>query len=142
VAALANDPPSRGSAVGTEPATDVPLCDSSQLELSIRASGFGAHVAALRFTGAQPCDVGELHITATVAGRNRRRISTEVAPPQQFSGRIGPGDELIGTFDYTMGCRENLKGPFSAAITAEGEVGAIRATSPVAFRRDPFTASC
>jgi hypothetical protein len=43
VAAVVNDDsPSSAQAVGANSTTDVSLCDS-KLELSIRASGFGAH---------------------------------------------------------------------------------------------------
>jgi hypothetical protein len=140
VAAIVNDDsPSHANVVGVKHTTDVSLCDSGQLELSIRASGFGAHVAALRLSGTEPCDVGELHIAATVVDRNGKRAPTTVEPPHEFTGQIHPGEELIATFDYTTGCRQ--KAPFSATVIAEGEVGSVRATAPVAFRRDPFTTS-
>jgi hypothetical protein len=140
VAAIVNeDSPSSAHAVGASSTTDVSLCDSKELELSIRASGFGAHVAALRLSGTEPCDVGELHVTARVVDRNGQPVLTEVAPPQQFAGQIQPGEELIASFDYTMRCRQ--KGPFSATAVAEGEVGSVSATAPVAFRRDPFKSS-
>ena len=141
VAAIVNDDsPSRARAVGANSTTDtVSSCDSKQLELSIRASGFGAHVAALRLSGNEPCDVGELHVTATVVDQNGRRAPTKVAPPQEFTGQIHPGEELIASFDYATRCRQ--KAPFSATVIAEGEIGSVRATAPVAFRRDPFTSS-
>jgi hypothetical protein len=140
VAAIVNDDsPSNAQAVVTNSTTDVSLCDSKQLALSIRASGFGAHVAALRLSGTEPCDVGELQITATVVDRNGQSVPTKVEPPQKFTGKIQPGVELIASFDYSMRCRQ--KGPFSATVIAKGEVGSARATAPVAFRRDPFTTS-
>jgi hypothetical protein len=140
VAAIVNDDSSfRRNVVGVKHTTDVSLCDSGQFELSIRASGFGAHVAALRLSGTDPCDVGELHVTAAVVDRKGQSVPTKVAPPQRFTGQIHPGEELIASFDYTMRCRQ--KGPFSATVIAEGEVGSLRATAPVAFRRDPFTTS-
>jgi hypothetical protein len=140
VAAIVNDDsPSSAHAVGTSSTTDVSLCDSKELELSIRASGFAGHVAALRLAGSEPCDVGELNVTATVVGQNGQRVPTKVAPPQDFTGQIHPSEELIVSFDYTMRCRQ--KGPFSATVIAEGEVGSVKATAPVGFRRDPFTAS-
>lgn len=139
-AAIVNhDLASRAHAVGINSTTDLSLCDAKQLELSIRASGFGAHVAALRLSGTEPCDVGELHVTATVVGRNGQRVPTEVAPPQEFTGQIRPGEERIATFDYTMRCRQ--KGPFSAMVISAGEVGSVSVTAPVAFRRDPFKTS-
>jgi hypothetical protein len=140
-AVVNNDSSSRSSGAGTKSTPDVSLCDSKQLELSIRASGFAGHVAALRASGTGPCDVGELHVTATVVDRNGQGVSTTVAPPQEFSGEIHPGEELVETFDYTMRCRQKEKGPFSATVIAEGEIGSVRATSPVAFRRDPFETS-
>jgi hypothetical protein len=112
------------------------LCGSKQLKLSIRASGFGSHVAALRLSGTEPCDVGELHVSAWVVGRNGQNVPTEVAPPQEFAGVIHPGEELIASFDYTMRCRQ--KGPFSATVVLGGPDSPVRATAPVAFRRDPF----
>jgi hypothetical protein len=137
VAAVVNDDsPSSAHAVGANSTTDVSLCDS-QLELSIRASGFGAHVAALRLSGTEPCDLGELHVSAWVVGRNGQPVRTEVAPPQQFAGQIHPGEELIASFDYTMRCRQ--KGPFSATVVVGGPGSPVRATAPVAFRRDPFS---
>jgi hypothetical protein len=142
VAAIVNkDSSPSANLVSNKSTTDVSLCDSKQLGLSIRASGFAAHVAALRFSGTEPCDVGELQITATVVGRNDQRVATTVAPPHEFSGEIHPGEELIATFGYTMRCRQKGQGPFSATVIAEGEVGSLRATAPVAFRRDPFTQS-
>ncbi len=139
-AAIVNDDsPSRAHAVGSSSTTEVSLCDGRQLELSIRASGFAGHVAALRLSGTEPCNVGELHVTATVVGRNGQRVPTEVAPPQKFAGPIHPGEELIATFDYTTRCRE--KGPLSATVLAVGEVGSVTATAPVTFRRDPFATS-
>ena len=139
VAAVVNDDsPSSAHAVGANSTTDtVSLCDSKQLELSIRASGFGAHVAAPLQHRA--CDVGELQVTATVVDRNGQHAPTTVAPPREFAGQIHPGQELIATFDYTTRCRQ--KGPLSATVIAEGEVGSLRATEPVGFRRDPFTTS-
>jgi hypothetical protein len=140
VAAIVNDDsPSNAQAVVTNSTTDVSLCDSKQLALSIRASGFGAHVAALRLSGTEPCDVGELHVSAWVVGRNGQPVRTEVAPPQQFAGQINPGEELIASFDYTMRCRQ--KGPFSATVVVGGPGSPVRATAPVTFRRDPFTTS-
>jgi hypothetical protein len=142
VAAVVNDDSSSSSSgVGTKPTSDVSLCDSKQLELSIRASGFAGHVAALRDSGTEPCDVGELHVTATVVDRNGQRVPATVAPPQEFTGVIHPGEELVETFDYTMRCRQKEQGPFSATVIAVGEVGSVRATSPVAFRCDPFKTS-
>ena len=138
-AVVNNDSSSSSSGVGTNSTPDVSLCDVTQLELSIRASGFAGHVAALRDSGTEPCDVGELHVTATVVGRNGQRVPATVAPPQEFTGEIHPGEELIETFDYSVRCRQ--KGPFSATVIAEGEVGSVRATSPVAFHRDPFKTS-
>lgn len=132
-----NDSPSTAHAVGSPSTTELSLCDSRQLELSIRATGFGAHVAALRLSDTAPCDVGELHITVTVVGRNGQRVLTEVAPPQEFTGPIHPTEELIATFDYTTRCRQ--RGPLSATALAVGEIGSVTATAPVAFRRDPFT---
>ena len=138
VAAIVNDDsPPRALAVGINSTTDAPLCNSRQLELSIRASGFGVHVAALRLSSTEPCDVGELHVTARVVDRNGKDAPTTVAPPQAFRGEIHPRQELIATFDYTTPCRQ--KAPFSATVIAEGEVGSVRATAPVGFRRDPFT---
>jgi hypothetical protein len=140
VAGIVNDgSPSRAHAVGSNAKTEFSLCDSSQLELSIRATGFGAHVAALRLSGSQPCDVGELHVTVTVVGRNGQRVPTEVAPPEEFAGTIHPTEELIATFDYTTRCRR--RGPLAATVLAVGEIGAVTATAPVGFRRDPFTTS-
>ena len=136
VAAVVNDDsPSSAQAVSANSTTDVSLCDS-KLALSIRASGFGAHVAALRLSGAEPCDVGVLHVSAWVVGRNGQPVRTEVAPPQQFAGQINPGEELIASFDYTMRCRQ--KGPFLATVVLGGPGSPLRATAPVAFRRDPF----
>ena len=136
MAAVVNDDsPSSAHAVGANSTTDLSVCDS-QLELSIRASGFGAHVAALRLSGTEPCDLGELHVSAWVVGRNGQPVRTEVAPPQQFAGQIHPGEELIASFDYTMRCRQ--KGPFSATVVVGGPGSPVRATAPVAFRRDPF----
>jgi hypothetical protein len=112
------------------------LCGSKQLKLSIRASGFGAHVAALRLSGTEPCDVGKLHVSAWVVGRNGQPVLTKVAPPQQFAGQINPGEELIAGFDYTMPCRQ--RGPFSATVVVGGRDSPVRATAPVAFRRDPL----
>ena len=138
VAALLNtDSPSRANAVATNSTTEASLCSSSQLELSIRASGFAGHVAALRLSDTEPCDVGQLQVTATVVGRNGQPVPTTVAQPQQFTGLIHPGEELVASFDYRMRCRQ--KRPFSATVIAAGEVGSIRASAPVAFRRDPFT---
>ena len=138
VAAIVNDDSaSPVHAVGSPSTTELSLCDSRQLELSIRATGFGAHVAALRLSGNEPCDVGELHVTVTVVGRNGQRVPTEVAPPQKFTGPIHPTEELIATFDYTTRCRQ--RGPLSATALAVGEIGSVTATTPVAFRRDPFT---
>ena len=140
VAAIVNDDSiSHVNAAVTTSTNDVALCDSSQLGLSIRASGFAAHVAALRLSGTQPCDVGELRVTAAVVDRNGQSVKTKVYQPQQYSGQIHPGEELLQTFDYSMRCRQ--KGPFSATVIAAGEIGSIRATAPVAFRRDPFTSS-
>jgi hypothetical protein len=141
VAAIVNDDsPSSARAVGANSTTDtVSLCDSKQLELSIRASGFGAHVAALRLSSTEPCDVGELQVTATVVDRNGQHAPSTVEPPKEFAGQIHPGQELIATFDYTTRCRQ--KGPFSATVIAEGEVGTLRSTASVAFRRDPFATS-
>jgi hypothetical protein len=140
VAAIVNDDsPSNAKTGGTTSTTAASLCDSKELQVSIRAAGFGAHVAALRLAGTEPCDVGELHVTAAVVGRNGQRVKTTVAPPREFTGQIHPGEELIASFDYTMRCGQ--KGPFSATVIAEGEVGSTRATAPVAFRRDPFAAS-
>lgn len=132
-----NESPSRAEAVGSHSRADVSLCDVRQLELSIRASGFASHVAALRLSGAELCDVGQLHVTAAVVGQNGQRVPTQVAPPQEFAGQIHPGEELIATFDYTTPCRQ--KGPFLATVIAAGEVGSVRETAPVTFRRDPFT---
>ena len=134
-AVVNNDSPSSAHAVAST--TQASLCDSSELALSIRASGFAGHVAALRLSGTEPCDVGELRVSAWVVGRNGQNVPTKVGPPQEFAGVIHPGEELITSFDYSMHCRQ--KGPFSANVIAEGEVGSIRATAPVAFRRDPFT---
>jgi hypothetical protein len=107
VAPIVNDhSPSSAHAVGANSTTDVSLCDSKQLELSIRASGFGAHVAALRLSGTEPCNVGELQVTATVVDRNGQRAPTTVAPPREFAGQIHPGEDLIATFDYTTRCRQ------------------------------------
>lgn len=140
VAAVVNDESSSSSSgVGTKSTSDVSLCDSQQLELSIRASGFAGHVVALRDSGTEPCDVGELHVTATVVDRNGQRVPATVAPPQEFTGVIHPGEELVETFDYSARCRQ--KGPFSATVIAVGEVGSVRTTSPVAYRRDPFKAN-
>jgi len=133
-----NDSPSTAHAVGSS-STELSLCDSRQLELSIRATGFGAHVAALRLSDTEPCDVGELHVTVTVVGRNGQRVPTEVAPPQKFTGPIHPTEELIATFDYTTRCRQ--RGPLSATALAVGEIGSVTATAPVTLRRDPFTTS-
>jgi hypothetical protein len=141
VAAIVNDDsPSSAHAVVSNSTTDVSLCDSKQLELSIRASGFGAHVAALRLSGSEPCDVGGLHVTATVVDRNGKHVPTTVAPPQKFTGQIHPGEELVATFDYSARCRQ--KAPFSATVVAEGEIGSVRTTARVAFRRDPKSSSC
>jgi hypothetical protein len=140
VAAIVNnDSPSTASAGATTFTTQVSLCDSTQLELSIRASGFAAHVAALRLAATQPCNVGQLHVTASVLDRNGRSVTTTVAPPQEFTGQIHPGDEMIATFDYRAECRQ--QGPFSATVIAEGEIGSVTATAPVSFRRDPFKQS-
>jgi len=134
-AAIVNGDSSRATVDGDT--TEVSPCDSGQLELSIRASGFGAHIAALRLSGSEPCDVGDLPIRATVVDRNGRHSSTTVGPPQEFTGQIDPGEELVATFDYTTRCRQ--KGPFSATLIAEGEDGSLEATAPISFRRDPFT---
>jgi hypothetical protein len=134
-----NDSSPSANVVNNKSTTDLSLCDSKQLELSIRASGFAAHVAALRLSGTEPCDAGELQVTATVVDRNGRRAPTTVAPPREFAGQIHPGEDLIATFDYTTRCRQ--KAPFSATVIAEGEVGSLRATAPVGFRRDPFKTS-
>jgi len=140
VAAIVNDDsPSAAHAVGSNSTTELSLCDSRQLELSIRATGFGAHVAALRLSGTEPCDVGELHVTVTVVGRNGERVPTEVAPPQKFIGPIHPEEELIATFDYTTRCRQRK--PLSATVLAAGQIGSVTATAPATFRRDPFTTS-
>jgi len=140
VAAIVNDePPSSAHAVGSNSTTDVSLCDARQLELSISASGFAGYVAALRLSGAEPCNVGELHVTARVIDRNGKHAPTTVAPPQEFTGEIHPRQDLIATFDYTTPCRQ--KAPFLATVIAEGEVGSLRATEPVRFRRDPVTTS-
>lgn len=142
VAAIVNDDSSSQVNLGaTRPTVDLSLCDSNGLELSIRASGFASHVAALRLPGTEPCDLGELQVTATVVNRNGERAQTTVAAPHKFSGVIHPGEELIATFDYTMRCRQKGQGPYSATVVAQGEIGSVRATSPVAFRRDPFTQS-
>ena len=94
VAAIAHDDEaSPASPAGARSTVEVSLCDSSQLELSIRASGFGAHVAALRLSSAEPCDVGELHVAATVVDRNGKRARTKVAPPRKLTGEIRPGQE-------------------------------------------------
>jgi len=53
-----------------------------------------------RLSGAEPCDLGVLHVSAWVVGRNGQPVRTEVAPPQQFAGQINPGEELIASFDY------------------------------------------
>ena len=140
VAAIVNDDSiSHVDAAITPSPDDVALCDSSQLRLSIRASGFAAYVAALRLSGTQPCDVGEFRLTAAVVDGKGQPVKTKVHEPQQYSGQIHPGEELIQTFDYSMRCRQ--KGPFPATVIAAGEIGSIRATAPVAFRRDPFTTS-
>ena len=140
VAAIVNnDSPSTASAGATTFTTQVSLCDSKQLELSIRASGFAAHVAALRLAATKPCNVGQLHVTATVLDRNGRSVTTTVAPPHEFAGQIHPGAEMIATFDYRAECRQ--KAPFTATVIAEGEIGSVQATAPVAFRRDPFKQS-
>lgn len=140
VAAIVNDDSaSRADPGGENSTTDLSLCDAKQLELSIRASGFASHVAALRLSGTKPCEVGDLNVTATVVGRNGQSVPTEVAPPQKFVGPIHPGEELIATFDYTTRCRQ--KGPLSATVLAVGEVGSVTATAPVTLRRDPFTTS-
>lgn len=142
VAAIVNDDSSSQVNLGaTRPTVDLSLCDSKGLELSVRASGFASHVAALRLPGTEPCDLGELQVTATVVNRNGERAQTTVAAPHKFSGVIHPGEELIATFDYTMRCRQKGQGPYSATVVAQGEIGSVRATSPVAFRRDPFTQS-
>jgi hypothetical protein len=142
VAALVTDDSSSPSNVShTESTADVSLCDWKDLELSIRASGFGAHVAALRLSSGQPCDVGELHVEATVVDRNGERVPTTVGPPRRFTGQIHPEEELIASFDYSARCRQRNSAPFSATVVAAGEIGSIRATAPVAFRRDPFKTS-
>jgi hypothetical protein len=74
-----------------------------------------------------------------VVDRNGQRVTTTVAPPQEFTGEIHPGEELVETFDYRARCRQ--KAPFSATVVAQGEVGSVKATAPVAFRRDPFKQS-
>jgi hypothetical protein len=141
-AAIVNDDsPSQVNLVATRPTADLSLCDSTQLELSIRASGFESHVAALRLSGTEPCDVGELHVTVTVADRRGERVPATVAPPEEFSGAIRPGQEFISTFEYRMRCRLKKQAPFSATVIAAGEIGSVTATAPVAFRRDPFTQS-
>jgi hypothetical protein len=134
-----NDSSPSANVVDNKSTTDLSLCDSKQLELSIWASGFAGYVVALRLSGAEPCNVGELHVTARVIDRNGKHAPTTVAPPQEFTGEIHPRQDLISTFDYTTPCRQ--KAPFSATVIAEGEVGSLRATEPVGFRRDPFTAS-
>ena len=138
VAAIAHDDgTSHASAADVGSTAKVSLCDSAQLALSIRASGFGAHVAALRLSGAEPCNVGELDVRAIVVDRNGKRSPTRVAPPRKLTGEIGPDQELISTFDYSTGCRQ--KAPFTATVIAAGEIGSLRATTPVTFRRDPFS---
>jgi hypothetical protein len=57
-AVVNNDSSSSSSGVGTNSTVDVSLCDSKQLELSIRASGFAAHVAGLRDSGTDPAMLG------------------------------------------------------------------------------------
>jgi len=142
VAAIRNDDsPSQVNLGATGPTADLSLCDSTDLELSIRASGFASHGAALRLSGAEPCDVGKLQVTATVVDRNGGRVPATVASPGEFSGEIRPDQELISTFEYRMRCRLKELGPFSATVIAAGEVGSVTATALVAFRRDPFTQS-
>jgi hypothetical protein len=140
VAAIVNDDSSsQANLSSTSRTADLSLCASKDLELSIRASGFAGHVAALRLSDTEPCDVGELNVTASVVDRNGERVPTTVAPPRQFSGEIRPGQELISTFEYRMRCRLKEQGPFSATVIAAGEIGSVTAAAPVAFRRDPFT---
>jgi hypothetical protein len=139
LAALVEDDSASRASAGATSSTEVSLCNPAQLDLSIRASGFAAHVAALRLSGSEPCDVGTLRITATVVDRNGDRAPTTVAPPRQLTGELHPGEELIATFDYTTRCRQ--RGPFSATVVAGGEIGTITAAAPVGVRRDPFTKS-
>lgn len=144
VAAIVNGASSSPANVAhTKSTVELSLCDSNQLRLSIRASGFGAHVAALRLSGTEPCDVGELQVTASVIDRNDERVPTTVAPPRKFAGQIHQGEELIATFDYSARCRQKDAAPFSATVVAEGEIGSVKASAPVAYRRDPFkTSAC
>lgn len=142
VAAIVNgDSPSSAQAIVSTSTTDASLCDANELELSVRASGFAGHVAALRLSGTEPCDVGELNVTAAVIDRDGKSVATTVPPPHEFSGQIDPGEELIASFDYSARCRQKGAVPFSATVIAAGEIGSLRATAPVAFRRDPFTTS-
>ncbi len=112
--------------------TATPLCDLRRLSLSIRASGFFVHVAALRLRGTPPCDVGHLTVTATVVDRRGDRVPTSVAPPGQYAGQIHPDEEMIATFRYDPRCGQ--KPPLAATVVAQGEIGSIRATAPVPFR--------
>jgi hypothetical protein len=142
VAAFVNgDSSSPLNVARTESTEDVSLCDATELELSIRASGFGAHVAALRLSSAEPCSVGELQVTATVVDRRGEGVPTTVERPRKFIGQINPEEELIATFDYSARCRQRNAAPFLATVVAAGEIGSVRATGNVSFRRDPFKTS-
>jgi hypothetical protein len=142
VAAFVKDGSSSPSNVAhTESMEDVSLCDATELELSIRASGFGAHVAALQLSSPESCDVGVLQVEATLVDRNGERVPTTVDPPRKFTGQIHPEEELIATFDYSARCRQKNAAPFLATIVATGEIGSVRATDYVDFRRDPFKTS-
>jgi hypothetical protein len=112
--------------------TATPLCDLRRLSLSIRPSGFLVHVAALRLRGGPPCDVGHLTVTATVVDRRGGRVPSSVAPPGQYTGQMHPDAEMIATFRYDPRCDQ--KPPLAATVVAQGEIGSIRTTAPVAFR--------
>jgi hypothetical protein len=136
VAAIVNDDSSsEANVAGTRSAAEPSLCDSRQLQFSIWRRDLGP--VSPRFASPALSSVGQLHVTAAVVGQNGQRVPTEVAPPQEFTRQIHPGEELIASFDYTMRCQQ--KGPFSATVIAAGEVGSVRETAPVTFRRDPFT---
>jgi hypothetical protein len=132
LAAIRNGGSKPRAAQAAAASTATPLCDSRRLSLSIRPSGFFVHVAALRLRGGPPCDVGQLTVTARVVDRRGGRVPSSVTPPGRFAGQIHAHEEMIATFSYDPRCGQ--KPPLAATVVAQGEIGSIRATSPVAFR--------
>jgi hypothetical protein len=132
IAALKNGGSSPRARAAATPKTATRLCDLRRLSLSIRSSGFLVHIASLRLRGSPPCDVGHLTVTATVVDRKGGRVPSSVASPGQYTGQIQPDEEMIATFRYDPRCGQ--KPPLAATVVAQGEIGSIRATAPVAFR--------